>query len=445
MGNLLNNKSTIQELIIAINSLPDIVDTSNATALSEHVLGGKTAYVNGQKITGTMAFQPAKTITPTTTSQIAISSGCYAKGDITVKGDNNLVASNIKKGVKIFDVSGTFVGDGSTDTSVEDAFVTRNISSNYQNSRVSTIGDYAFCNCSNLVTVNLPNVTNIGESAFYSCKNLSSVSLPNVTNIGKSAFYSCKNLNSVSFPNVTIIDDGAFGFPTIAGVTGILGLTEANFPATTSIGSEAFANCYNLNTISFPATTNIGYYAFYCCFNLTSVNFPLCTSIGVYAFGFCSSLTTVSFPACTSIGQSVFYGCHSLSTADFPLVTNIGYSAFGRCYSLIAVNFPTCTNISDYAFRSCHGLAAASFPNVADIGSYVFFECYNLKSLYLTGSSLCKLSNSNAFASTPIGGYSASTGTYGSIYVPASLLTSYQTATNWTYFSSRFVAFDGGD
>jgi hypothetical protein len=52
--------------------------------------------------------------------------------------------------------------------------------------------------------------------------------------------------------------------------------------------------------------------------------------------------------------------------------------------------------------------------------------------------------NSNAFASTPIGGYSTSTGTYGSIYVPASLLTSYQTATNWTYFSSRFVGVEPG-
>jgi hypothetical protein len=62
-----------------------------------------------------------------------------------------------------------------------------------------------------------------------------------------------------------------------------------------------------------------------------------------------------------------------------------------------------------------------------------------LTSLYLTGSSLCTLAHSNAFGSTPIGGYSASTGTYGNIYVPTSLLTSYQNATNWTYFSSRFV------
>ena len=53
--------------------------------------------------------------------------------------------------------------------------------------------------------------------------------------------------------------------------------------------------------------------------------------------------------------------------------------------------------------------------------------------------SVASLARSNAFSSTPIAGYSASTGQVGSIYVPASLLASYQAATNWTYFSSRFV------
>lgn len=53
--------------------------------------------------------------------------------------------------------------------------------------------------------------------------------------------------------------------------------------------------------------------------------------------------------------------------------------------------------------------------------------------------SVASLAHSNAFSSTPIAGYSASTGQVGSIYVPASLLTTYQSKTNWTYFSSRFV------
>jgi hypothetical protein len=55
-------------------------------------------------------------------------------------------------------------------------------------------------------------------------------------------------------------------------------------------------------------------------------------------------------------------------------------------------------------------------------------------------SSVCKLAGSNAFKSTPIAGYTTYTsGILGNIYVPASLLSKYQSATNWTYFSSRFV------
>ena len=233
-----------------------------------------------------LAFQPAKTITPSTVSQIAVSSGYYTGGSITVAavptqsktvtptsttqnitpdsgkflskvtvaGDSDLVAENIKSGVNIFGVTGTYEGGGG-DTSAEDGLITKTISGAYVNDRV------------------------------------------------------------------------------------------------------------------------------------------------------------------TSIGSSVFYGCGSLTTASFPVATSIGSSAFCYCYSLTTV----------------------SFPKVTTIGGYAFNRCYNLKSLYLTGSSLCKLSNSNAFTSTPIGGYSTSAGTYGSIYVPASLLNSYKTATNWTYFSSRFV------
>ena len=59
-------------------------------------------------------------------------------------------------------------------------------------------------------------------------------------------------------------------------------------------------------------------------------------------------------------------------------------------------------------------------------------------SLYLLGSSLVILSNKNAFSGTPMS-LSTYTGSFGSIYVPASLLASYKAATNWTTYSKRFV------
>ena len=75
-----------------------------------HILAGRTAWVNGSKITGTIPTQGAATITPGTSAKTAIAAGRYASGDITVAGSSTLVASNIKKGVTIFGVTGTFEG-----------------------------------------------------------------------------------------------------------------------------------------------------------------------------------------------------------------------------------------------------------------------------------------------------------------------------------------------
>ena len=172
---------------------------------------------------------------------------------------------------------------------------------------------------------------------------------------------------------------------------------------------------------------------------LTNYTNDRVTSIRNYAFASCSSLTAVSFPVATTIGDFAFRNCPSLATANFFVATTTGYYAFQYCYSLTTVSFPVATTIDRNAFADCSRLTTASFPAATNIYSSAFQKCYNLKSLYLLGSSVCTLSNSNAFTSTPIDGYSASAGTFGSIYVPQSLLTSYQTATNWTYFSSRFV------
>ncbi len=78
---------------------------------------------------------------------------------------------------------------------------------------VTKIGNYAFCGCEKLISIQIPDsVTEIGERAFRNCKGLISIIIPNsVTNIGDWAFCGCEKLTSIQIPDsVTKIGDWAF-------------------------------------------------------------------------------------------------------------------------------------------------------------------------------------------------------------------------------------------
>ena len=80
---------------------------------------------------------------------------------------------------------------------------------------VTTIGDWAFYNCSNLTSVTIgDSVTSIGYSAFYNCSNLTNVTIPDsVTTIGNYVFYCCTNFTSVTIgDSVTTIGEDAFAY-----------------------------------------------------------------------------------------------------------------------------------------------------------------------------------------------------------------------------------------
>ena len=140
-------------------------------------------------------------------------------------------------------------------------------------------------------------MTSIGDYAFYECSGLTSVTIGNsVTSIGGYAFYECSGLTSVTIGN-----------------------------SVTSIGNYAFYRCSGLTSVTIPnSVTSIGDYAFWCS-GLTSVTIPnSVTSIGEYAFSGCDGLTSVTIGnSVTSIGNKVFEGC------DIPIVISLIENPFG--------------------------------------------------------------------------------------------------------------------
>lgn len=106
-GKLYINHGYIDDVCISLAKL--IPDASAVTGLSgDYILEGHSAYDNaGNLIVGSMPKLAAHTYTPTTEDQ-TIAIGQYINGVQTIEGDSNLIAGNIKKGVTIFGVAGTY-------------------------------------------------------------------------------------------------------------------------------------------------------------------------------------------------------------------------------------------------------------------------------------------------------------------------------------------------
>lgn len=91
-------------------------DTTDATALASEILADKTAYARGQKVTGSMTNRGGVTGTITTKAQeYTIQSGYHdGSGKVSIDSTEQakIIADNIKNGVEILGVTGSYTGEG---------------------------------------------------------------------------------------------------------------------------------------------------------------------------------------------------------------------------------------------------------------------------------------------------------------------------------------------
>ena len=123
--------------------------------------------------------------------------------------------------------------------------------------QLESVGYKSFAGCTALEGISLPaSVTKIDNSAFEDCRSMKKIvfdgselkaSTSNLETIGKWAFYNCHNLQSLEIPEgVTSIGDAAF--------YGCTYLQDLKLPSTLkSMGDNTFALCENLKSMTILA------------------------------------------------------------------------------------------------------------------------------------------------------------------------------------------------
>ena len=236
---------------------------------------------------------------------------------------------------------------------------------------LTSIGGYAFFNCSGLTSVVFPgSIATIGYFAFMGCNNLTSLELPStLTSIGDHGFAYCSGLQSITVLTQT---------PPQLGQEPFLGVTQ-NIPVL--VPCESMVH-YNGNGNGWAGFTNFQGLGGNCRIGFADANVEtLCWnhwgSNGELSYNQAAAVTDLEsvfkgnteitsfnelqyFTGLTSLGDSVFHGCQNLASVRIPNgVTSIGTGAFSDCGSLASIEIHRAViAIGTGVFSGCSSLAS---------------------------------------------------------------------------------------
>ncbi len=294
-----------------------------------------------------------------------------------------------------------------------------------EGSELVSIGNYAFYSCRGLITVTFEEgskLTSIGSYAFRYCNSLTSITIPSsVTSIGSEAFRYCYNIQELHIDNLTSYLNISYAdiyarplYETNQSVTLYINgeaVTALKISEDiTSIPYYAFSNC-NFTSVTIPSgVTSIGSNAFYECYrlaeviNLSSLNIEAKNSSNGYVGYYAIEIKTSGESGIYTLDENKEFIMYKDSAGNHYLVSYVGSDteivlptlADGQTYSIndyafynndniTNITIPSfVTSIESYAFYSCNSLTSIAIPeSVTSIGSSAFEDCTNIQELYI--------------------------------------------------------------
>lgn len=327
---------------------------------------------------------------------------------VQVSDSENIVASNIKSGVSILGVSGTyegFVPSGTINISNNGTYSvsafaeavvsvpglvpsgTLEISSN----GVYDVGNYASAS----VNVSLAGVQTVDELvnktiSYYEGALLTSNSY--LYSFGSYMFFNCSNLSYVKISLFSLSTSSAFlkvGMYAFDGCSMLssINIFDSSFTSNTSntvyyFENAAFSNCTLLSTsLKLRVSSPVGTWAFYKTgiteIDLSFAYFTVIASINNGVFKDCSNLSKIHVYAYnnSSMGNLVSIGSQAF---EGTAITEITSSTFEFYKSNHSGNYGVSFNTS--TFHSCSNLSKVDMPYTANqIPANCFHACSNLE------------------------------------------------------------------
>ena len=371
-------------------------------------------FLYGMKGGGTPAVLEEKTVALDMAGgdqEVTPSTGYTGLSKAVVTRPATFLAENIKNGVTIGGVQGTFVGTAIANNL--DDLVDGTLASFTMPNGKTKVHRYLFYNDTALTYANLQGATQIEDYAFYGCSNAEIVLPSTLTSIGQYAF------NNAGKSTALIVLDCP--------------------NAACSVGTYAFASAK---------------------VKKVSGNF---TMIGAYSFSGGGYLEEVDITACTSMQNNVFTSAGSNFKKLHLVITGpIADYAFYQCYYIDDLSITgNVTSLATYVFQSLGYLRSNPDQNVlvldfsnstfTSVGQYTFSGTSATNALNyfnITLPSTCTSLGTNAFAyiknsniffkgDAPTIQSNTFTGMANTnLFVPYQKANAYRTKTNWTTVAS---------